>query len=420
MEHTLKHTLGKAKKGAAFVIKRCLGVRNFERLRALPAIRKTCHIELPVQGDHVDSTLPLLQGWICAAHPIKNVLIRDDTGEFKKELQFVPRKDVEQAFSGAHVYGFREFVFVGDHKAKAPWKIEYTVNGSVNHSPVHFGSIDVSESLFYDSKKRKFDRLSNILFCPACLESRLEWGTSDLTCPTCHKKFGLSDTTLSFLPQGASTVDPGDQQCTSYDARSIEIITRNKGGLVLDFGSGVRRQFYDHVVSIDILDSFTIDIANMEKFLPFASNSFDAAISLSVLEHLRDPFHWVKEIIRVLKPGGELYFTVPFLAPFHGYPDHYYNMTLNGLRNILGEQVTIVEDGVYDYGKPVWTLSWFLNSYLKGLPENVAAEFREKKVKDLLNDPMLLKDAPFVKKLDTETEIELACVNYIAAKKREE
>lgn len=415
----MERTLRTAKKVVAAATRGYLGDRYYERLKPTQHIETICHIELPLHGDPYGSTLPLLQGWICAGHPIENVLVSDESGEFKKELPLVERHDVEQAFPGAHVYGFRDFIFVGSHQVVEPWKIEFTVGESVNQAPVHFGPIKASEERFYVSKRKKFSRLTSLLVCPNCLGGNLERDGNKLICPSCNRDYEVSDTTLSFIPQGVSAVDPGQQQCTSYDARSIEIITRNRRGLVLDFGSGVRRQFYDHVVSVDILNSFTIDIANFEKHLPFASNSFSAVISLSVLEHLRDPFHWVKEIIRILKPGGELYFTVPFLAPFHGYPDHYYNMTLNGLRNILGEQVAIVEDGVYDYGKPIWALSWFLNSYLKGLPEGIAAEFREKQVKDLLDDPMGLMDVPFVSELNDETKTELACVNYICAKKRE-
>lgn len=39
--------------------------------------------------------------------------------------------------------------------------------------------------------------------------------------------------------------------------------------------------------------------------LPFADGSFDYAISLQVLEHVEDPLPLLKEMYRVLKPGGE-------------------------------------------------------------------------------------------------------------------
>lgn len=45
--------------------------------------------------------------------------------------------------------------------------------------------------------------------------------------------------------------------------------------------------------------------------LPLAENSFDAAVSVSVLEHTDSPKVYLGEILRVLKPGGFLYLAFP-------------------------------------------------------------------------------------------------------------
>lgn len=44
--------------------------------------------------------------------------------------------------------------------------------------------------------------------------------------------------------------------------------------------------------------------------LPFRTGSFDAAIGICVLEHFRDDLQALKELRRVLKPGGKLALTV--------------------------------------------------------------------------------------------------------------
>jgi len=52
--------------------------------------------------------------------------------------------------------------------------------------------------------------------------------------------------------------------------------------------------------------------------LPFANASADAVLCKEVLEHVRDPASAVGEIHRVLKQGGAVMCTVPFLHPYHG------------------------------------------------------------------------------------------------------
>ncbi|MEK7099251.1 MAG: class I SAM-dependent methyltransferase [Patescibacteria group bacterium] len=50
---------------------------------------------------------------------------------------------------------------------------------------------------------------------------------------------------------------------------------------------------------------------NVDTTLPFADNSFDTAVLLAVLEHLEHPDIALREIARVLRPGGNVLITVP-------------------------------------------------------------------------------------------------------------
>ncbi len=45
--------------------------------------------------------------------------------------------------------------------------------------------------------------------------------------------------------------------------------------------------------------------------LPFSDHSFDAAISVSVIEHVANPARYLSEILRVLKPDGKFYLAFP-------------------------------------------------------------------------------------------------------------
>jgi len=45
--------------------------------------------------------------------------------------------------------------------------------------------------------------------------------------------------------------------------------------------------------------------------LPVYSNSFDACLCIDMFEHLQNPAQSVKEIVRILKPGGRLVAVIP-------------------------------------------------------------------------------------------------------------
>jgi ubiquinone/menaquinone biosynthesis C-methylase UbiE len=49
--------------------------------------------------------------------------------------------------------------------------------------------------------------------------------------------------------------------------------------------------------------------------IPFAANTFDAVLCNHVLEHVRDDIQAMREIHRVLKPGGFAILQVPFFNP---------------------------------------------------------------------------------------------------------
>jgi ubiquinone/menaquinone biosynthesis C-methylase UbiE len=64
--------------------------------------------------------------------------------------------------------------------------------------------------------------------------------------------------------------------------------------------------------------------------LPFHDAAFDVVISDNVIDHAADPFAIINELVRVLKPGGLLYFTVNIHHPFYDKASRIYG----SLRNI--------------------------------------------------------------------------------------
>lgn len=58
------------------------------------------------------------------------------------------------------------------------------------------------------------------------------------------------------------------------------------------------------------------DVCSATK-LPYKSGRFDAHLSFEVLEHVEDPFAYFSEAARVVKPGGKIILSIPFLYREH-------------------------------------------------------------------------------------------------------
>lgn len=141
------------------------------------------------------------------------------------------------------------------------------------------------------------------------------------------------------------------------------------GGIIADFLAGRTK----HAFGIDV-DQHAIDFAAAHfqrpnlRFLvadatqaPFPADRFDVILCSHLYEHVRDPSQLLREIYRVLKPGGICYFAagnrLTIMEPHHSLPflsllprtaAHYYlrlthrgrryeetHLTMWGLRNLV-------------------------------------------------------------------------------------
>lgn len=69
--------------------------------------------------------------------------------------------------------------------------------------------------------------------------------------------------------------------------------------------------------------------------LPLRQDRADTVVCSHVLEHVRDPRQVVRELARVLKPGGTLILPVPFLFGIHSAPHDYWRFTRYGLTELV-------------------------------------------------------------------------------------
>ena len=144
------------------------------------------------------------------------------------------------------------------------------------------------------------------------------------------------------------------------------------GSRILDAGAGERqyRAFCSHLVYVsqDIdaydgrgdglglqtgtWDQSNLDIVSDITAIPESDGSFDAIMCVEVLEHVPDPDAALRELSRLLRPGGYLVATAPFCSLTHFSPHHYYTgFTENWWRLMLARHgfdiVEIESNGNY-------------------------------------------------------------------------
>mgnify|MGYP001587411978 CR=1 FL=1 len=115
-------------------------------------------------------------------------------------------------------------------------------------------------------------------------------------------------------------------------------------GIVLDIGSGPER-LEDEFINIDVFPFSEVDVVADATSLPFKDNSVGGVVSESMLEHVSNPNEVANEMIRVLKPGGYLYVSAPFIHPYHTSPDDFTRWTASGLKSLF-KDLEVVETGV--------------------------------------------------------------------------
>ena len=101
--------------------------------------------------------------------------------------------------------------------------------------------------------------------------------------------------------------------------------------LIVNIGSGIK-VVHPEVINLDIYPLPHVELVADVARLPFRDECVDMVICESVLEHIAKPERVVSEITRVLKKGGYIYVSVPFVYPFHASPNDYFRWSKNGIR----------------------------------------------------------------------------------------
>lgn len=147
--------------------------------------------------------------------------------------------------------------------------------------------------------------------------------------------------------------------------------TNNAKPIILILGGGVITTGTQILISKDIyLIESDVSFAPRTKVIidahsiPLADCSVDGVILQAVLEHVIDPVRVISEVHRVLKYGGLIYASTPFMQQVHFRQYDFTRFTYLGHRRLLRE-FTEIESGAFA-GSAValaWSIKYFLLNF---------------------------------------------------------
>jgi SAM-dependent methyltransferase len=106
------------------------------------------------------------------------------------------------------------------------------------------------------------------------------------------------------------------------------------GGRGLNVGCGDTR-LDPRMVNVDLAATPAVTLLADALALPFAGGCFSLIISQETVEHVPDSFQAVREMARVLRPGGALYLQAPFIIGYHPGPEDYWRFSRAGMRRLV-------------------------------------------------------------------------------------
>ena len=140
--------------------------------------------------------------------------------------------------------------------------------------------------------------------------------------------------------------------------RELQGIYQFAGKRIIDFGCSIGTEvlqmaYRNEVVGVDIADrALAVARQRFELYglkgqfvsldpdnpdIPFDDGYFDVVHSAGVLHHIPDPHPWVSELVRVLKPGGELTAMLYYKESYFNYIKILANSYLTGDMNRFSE-----------------------------------------------------------------------------------
>lgn len=251
-----------------------------------------------------------------------------------------------------------------------------------------------------------------LLVCPWCdsmsyqkeIEIQVNPDIDFRSCNGCHIGYASRQPHLSFFTKYYQNYYAGKKQNVNADSNRFAkriVASHSPSGTVsiIDFGGGdgsvaiamaeLLLKQNTKQVNITVVDpnfqqpdcpNSSISISNLKE-LSQITGQFDYVIASAVLEHLKNPKTYLKELLGVLKTGGMFYARTPYLFPM-----------ANTLSKMGVSVNTQFPGHLFDMGKVFWELipteNWFNGSYeiVKSKPSIVEKSFKKNPVNNIIGN----------------------------------
>ena len=274
------------------------------------------------------------------------------------------------------------------------------------------------------------------LACPDCRTHLPDARDDRIACSSCGNRWPVVDGSYRFIDSAKHTPhDPLDRFKSRFKtspgfyrfltwlispiyfdgtrSRFLREHVRGRSGLFLNLGSG-NVTLDPALVNVDATPYPNVRVVTDIERLPFPDSCVDGVLSVSVLEHVPDPGAVMKEIRRVLRPGGFVYTDVPFVVGYHAAPEDYYRWTADGVRRLhegFDEQALIPNGG------PTSALLWIFQEWVA-----VTLSFGSRRLHTLVYLAVMLLTFPIkfldivLKRLPTASRMS-SCFIFIGTKR---
>ncbi|MEX1003131.1 MAG: class I SAM-dependent methyltransferase [Crocinitomicaceae bacterium] len=193
--------------------------------------------------------------------------------------------------------------------------------------------------------------LKKYLICKTCQESNLYCNDKEIQCASCGKVYRLKSGVVYATEPTPSVGSKYARQSarknwskwrqSNYEFLKERLVNFTNESIVIDLGCGESPfgdilERFDNLFKVDFTDYEGVNlVCNLTENLPIKSDSMDIVIASNTLEHLPDTDGFLNECHRILKSGGSIIITVPFLIPLHQEPFDFLRFTEYQLEYLL-------------------------------------------------------------------------------------